>query len=295
MDIGIVELVFFGLLALIPLGFLVGLWRKAKGSSIDSWAHAHGITLTDETRAFVSTHLHRNLRWRTTGAVIGIVIPFGTNLPGLEMLIGYLLGALLAEVTASPFPATDGHRALLSPRGIDDYVSSQAVMRFQFLCVLATVTAAAFFILPLKNNVVCTLCLGETESPTTKASAITEMSAIPFAITALGALVLLGVVQASLRYIANRKQPAAAPDVMAADDALRSAGMHTTLGAGTAIAYLLLGAVVLGNGIATEWQILRWAAVPVSIACLLGSIVTWLRYGHDTPWAVQRPIPTLSA
>jgi len=268
--IGSVELLLFIALALLPASLIYGLWKKSKPENVDAWASAHDLVLTERTRPAVSAYLRRNLRWRTSGAIIGVVLPLGTEVPGLEMLIGYLVGAILGELTATPILTPEGHQATLSPRELGHYVPIRILNRFRALCVITAGTALAYLLLPLRTGV-------------------DGIEGLSFVAAATGAIVVLILVEVTLRYIVRRRQPAAGHDVVAADDALRSAAMHATLGAGTGIAFLLLGAAGMSLGMISDTQILRWLGVPIALICLLVGLAAWLRLGHDTPWVVRRP------
>ena len=114
---------------------------------------------------------------------------------------------------------------------------------------------------------------------------------------AVGAVAVLVVVEVTLRYIANRRQPGSPADLVAADDALRSTSMHATIGAGLALAFLLAGGAFAGIGLLSDIQILRWAAVPLAFGSMIAAVVAWLELGHDTPWVVRRSTtaPTVHA
>ena len=266
--LGPVEVLLFSLLIGLPVALIYGLYRKSHPQRIDDWAAAHGVTLTPTSREVAERYLGRGMRWRTRGALIGILIPFGTKIPGLEMLMGYLVGAILAEVTAPPIVAA-ANRASLMPRAIRDYLPGYARSLFRALCVGAAAVALCWYVVPLREDL-------DTEG----------FFGPP--VIAAAAVVVLALVEWCLRYIVRRPQPAGDPALVALDDAVRSASMHATMGAGIGVSFLLLGAAVFAVGLGSDVQILRWIGPLGGIFCLGAGISFWLQLGHDSPWRVRR-------
>jgi hypothetical protein len=86
----------------------------------------------------------------------------------------------------------------------------------------------------------------------------------------------------------GRPQPAADPEELAVDDALRSTSVHAVAGAGLAIVLLCLSVQVglvaanLGGGPG------RTAVVALSWGCAAAAVAAWARVGHPRRWAVRR-------
>ena len=258
------------LLAVLLFGLLAFLLvRSGRHSQVDAWASAHGITLNDRTEQIAETYLQRNARFRFTGAVLGFVLPLGSDVPGLEMIGGYLAGAILAEVTARPIVTSREARASLVPRELGQYIPAYAIKLFRALSIAAAAVAMTWYLVPE----------GRDRS--------TDPEIGPVA-AAAGAIILLLVVEASLRYIIRRPQPAAEASLLDLDDAIRSASMHATIGAGIGIAFLLLGASAWAVGFRSDIEIVRWIAPFAGIFCLFAGISFWAQLGHDTPWRVKR-------
>lgn len=264
-----VEGLMLGIAAAIAAALLYGLLRRTRAVDVDAWARARSLRLTDRSRELIRAHLHRGLQWRLAGAVAGIVLSFGLTTPGLEMLVGYLAGGIVAELTQARRSASGG-TASLSPRTVNDYLPRQGLRLFRILSgSLAVASGAVFLLRP------------------TAAGDISPDGSSPLLILA-GALLVVLVVEVALRYVAGRSQRGDPSDLVAADDALRSASMHATLGAGIAISFLLLSAVLSGVAAASSLPVVRWVALVGAVASIGAAVVSWLRYGHDTAWIVRR-------
>lgn len=265
--IGPVELVGIALLLGVPLAAIVVLALKARGSQPEAFAAAHGIRLTEASRSLVATYLERSWRWRVTGALLGAVIPFGTRVPGLEMLGGYLVGALAAELTHSRLRPATQPAASLTPRSLTDYLAPGILRALRATALLAVALVPLYGLLPRRVPV------------TDRAQLLVASGLV---------VITYVVVEVALRLIVRRPQPAVGPALVSADDAIRSASIHATAGSGLAIALLLVGAEwwVFGSG--TDVQLVRWVAPVLSLAALVAGFGAWAVFGHDPPWRVER-------
>ena len=269
MNIGASEaLVLAGFLG-VAVAMVWALTRVTRRSSTRAWATAHGVSHNDDTAPIAHAYLRRSATWRLSGAIIGVVLPLGTDVPGLEMIAGYLIGAIASEVTASPVATADRPRASLVPRELRQYLPGYTLAVFRTVGLAAAAVALCWYLIPLRGD-------GSTEA------ALGPVAA------AAGALILLIVVEASLRYIVRRPQPAGDPALIELDDAIRAASMHATVGAGIGIAFLLLGAALWAVGFRTDIQLIRWVAPFAGVFCLGAGISFWMQLGHDTPWRVER-------
>lgn len=256
----------------IAVALLLALGRRNKrNTALDRWAADHGIgNSTDETRRIIHDYLSRGIKWRSMGGFIGFVVPLGTRVPGLEMMLGYLIAAILFELRSASVTRTTGHTAALVPRSIQDYVPRRPLMQFRVACSLAILTSIAMMVVPLRATV--------QDQPLGEA---------PWMV-GVGVLLLWLINEVSLRVIAGRRQPTGSLDLVAADDALRSASMHAVLGAGIGIALLLFGASMLTFGLEAEMQLVRWVGPWLGLGGMILGIVSWLTFGPDTPWTVRR-------
>ncbi len=114
--------------------------------AVAEWARAHGLELTRENLPLVVRYLRRARRLRTWGVVVGLLTPTVVRLalgepvhvagvgengsaPGElgAAFVGYLAGAVCAEVSvARPFGAARRSAALL-PRELGDYLPRAVV------------------------------------------------------------------------------------------------------------------------------------------------------------------------
>lgn len=265
--LGPVEIVLLGLLGLVPVAAIIMLAVKGRGRQAAAFAVAHGVALTPANESLMAAYLDRSWRWRLTGAVLGAVLPLGTRIPGLEMLGGYLVGALAAELTQSRLRRAAQPTATLAPRLLPDYLSRGILRALRTTAVVAVALVPIYLVLPARVSV--------TDNPQLLVGCVLAV------IAAAG-------VEAGLRLIVNRPQPAADPDLLAADDAIRSASIHASAGAGLAIVLLLVATELWALGFGTDVQLLRWVAPFLSISASVGAFVTWSVFGHDRPWRVQR-------
>lgn len=90
---------------LLALAGGLGRWEPAP------WASAVGLRLTPGNESFVRSYIVRTRRLRLFGAAVGVILPLayaaaaGTeppepfDFPLFDALLGYLIGALVAEIT----------------------------------------------------------------------------------------------------------------------------------------------------------------------------------------------------
>jgi hypothetical protein len=83
------------------------------------------------------------------------------------------------------------------------------------------------------------------------------------------------VVELLQRLIVARPQPAADPDVMRADDAIRSASVHALAGAGAALQLIICSVHVMSIGAISESQFGMWAFVSAGLACFVLAFASW--------------------
>ncbi|MFN2389910.1 MAG: hypothetical protein ABR575_09955 [Actinomycetota bacterium] len=262
-----IVLIFVPVALFVALG--VGIARMARRDEADEWAGAHGLALSETTRPLVVGYLTRSRRFRLTGALVGLVVPFGTEIPGLEMIAGYLIGALIAELTQDRLRAEGGMAASLSPRVLSDYVPAY---------VTVILRAAAVGGVALGSL----LLWGPARASDLGPPRVTALAA------AVGAVALPPVIELLLKRVVARPQPAVSSELVRADDAIRSASLHAAAGAGIAVSLLLLGTVAFAAGVASDVQLARWTLPFVGLAASLTGVAFWLHLGPDTPWRVRR-------
>jgi hypothetical protein len=145
----------FAILAVVViLGLLIGRrrWRPA------DWARGMGFELTLQNGPMVIAYLIRTRTLRVTGAVIGLLAPIGSGavvgrpLPvpfdwGLiDALVGYLVGAMVGELTIKR-PRGDAPVASLQPRELRDYLPASLLWGWRAAAAAALLLVATFHVL----------------------------------------------------------------------------------------------------------------------------------------------------
>jgi hypothetical protein len=268
-NLGPVELIVVVCVTSLPLGAFLYLRRKARSTQPESFAAIHGFALTSSNRALVARYLDRSYRWRMTGAILGWLIPFGTKIPGIEMIGGYLVGVVAAELTQARVRPDGPASASLVPRRLSDYISPRVMVAMRAVSATVVLVALAYTFLPIRM-------------------VAAEHGARPLWIATGIAVALELAVEQILRIIVKKPQPATSRDVLAADDAIRSASIHATAGATIAALLLILAAGSFVLGIESSVSAVHWVVPFVGLACVVAAFVTWARMGHDHLWVVKR-------
>jgi hypothetical protein len=89
------------------------------------------------------------------------------------------------------------------------------------------------------------------------------------------------------RWLVERPQPFTDPELLAADDAIRSQSVHSLAGSGLAVLLLMAGSVCLAMA-ASDVQILRWTMWVPGVFSFIAALYACLYYGHRA-WRVRRP------
>jgi hypothetical protein len=270
----------------IPLELLRAYrWRD---DVAEGWAREHGVALTDESRPLVTRHLRRARVLRTWGAVTGAVLPtaveyalsgrvvvlgFGTDGDSTPLgfgtiFVGYLIGALVAEISFTR-PVAHGRRAAsLAPRRLTDYLPRRVVVAQRALAAAGALGVVAFAAVPYASSV---------DPPGVAAAAVWAAAVLAFA----------AGLEAIERRLVARPQPFATPAMIAADDALRAHSIRAVAGAGLAL-LLLLGSGVSLALQASDVAALRIVMVVPAAVCLVLSVLVCPAMG-ESAWRVQRP------
>jgi uncharacterized membrane protein len=225
-----------------------------------------GMPVTATNGEQVIRYLATTRRWRTAGLAAGSVAAVLWALPAREvtvnvlvLLAGWFVGALVAEARVAHLHP-DGRRraALLLRRRPTDYLPAM-VWRALPLSLAAHTVVVAGGLATLSYE----YGLWEPWHWLTEPGA-----ALPWALAPVPLLVAVRLVQRQVLY---RPQPAVAPDVTAADDAIRSRSLHVLSACGAAViaycslVYLAEVRLYLSGGAATlvDWLVLiGFVAVP---------------------------------
>jgi hypothetical protein len=254
---------------------------------VERWARDHDVELTPETRPLVARYLRNARIHRTWGGVAGAVLPsvveyvftgrvqvlgFGTDgtsapLAFGSIFVGYLLGALYAEVSLAR-PAGGARRiASLVRRDLQQYLPRKVIVAQRALTVGGGLGVVALGLVPYP---------AEVSDPS-----------LPGLVIA--ALVVLGLgagLELIERWVVRRPQPYAGPDLVAADDAIRAQSVRSVAGAGLALLSLLCCGVALGLQ-ASDVTVLHTVMVVPAVVFFVLSLVV-CRDIDEGAWRVQR-------
>ncbi|GAA4536672.1 hypothetical protein GCM10023096_87320 [Nonomuraea ferruginea] len=270
-------------LAIVAL-LLYRAFRPHRRAQVVEWAAGHGLPATGLDWDQASRYLDRSRCLRTVGFVIPLFLggttsivwalvytqpspPFPFDLLGSpSWLVGYLLGAVLAEVTWTR-PRTQKAAALV-PRRVADYIGRPALVLIRVVG-LATIAVGVIGHWFLAGHLRAGFGFGP--------------------VPAVTAAVVLVLMEASLWFIVHRRQPVGSESQMRLDDALRSTAIHRMAGAGLGMMFLFLGYELFSIGGGIEGQALRIILPWAGVACVfVGAPLSWQRVGHPRVWPVRR-------
>lgn len=245
-----------GLAALAILGVAVRMSRRPVGrAQLETFARRQRLTITVANGPLVLRSLSLTRSWRMLGLWSGIVWGFlwalqdaAITLDFTSAFLGWFVGAVIAEWRIAGLPRADDRRAAsLERRTVSGYLGSTARVVLAFALVLLAGSSVAVLVLA-----------GATDG------AVAVPALVRIGATCVG-LVLVGL---TLRRVATRPQPPTAPDLVAADDALRARATNVLAGsviaAGglpTAAMFELIGSQIGGYGD-------TWASVGLVIMLL---------------------------
>ena len=270
----------FGLI--LPLAMvLIALSRaysEVDDGFVRQWARAHGLELTPDNRAMVDWYLRTARVLRTWGVLGGLFLPplVGAALGGggspnpVWAFVGYLVGAIYAELSLVR-PVAPGRRsASLVPRELADYLPSRLLRAQRGLGALAAVGGIAALVAPYGER-----------SPWFE-----PPDAFLCAALVAGAVVMGAGLERLQRWLVQRPQPFVEPSLVAADDAIRSQSVHSVAGSGIAVLLVLCG-VAAGALSLSDVQLMRWSMWVVAASSFLLALYACLYYGHRA-WRVPR-------
>ena len=286
---------FFALaILLVPLVAAISLLihliarRPPAGSEADRWAGTHGLRLTSTSAPWVGTYLRTGRQLRFACTVGGIVVPpaahaatgLDLHLPGLVwMLAGYLAGCVWAELSLTRPPLGARRGASLASRRLPDYLPRRirvAQVVFPAVAVaVALVVVASGHWFPIRPSSMPSFTT-TTPLPVLRRGAILSGVMAPLIMAGIWALE---------RYLVRRPQPLTDPDLVAADDAMRSSSAHRLAASGLSIVSL-----IVAWQFAYLVQVVAWGWSTVfGMAIAGGFLAAFLvfRYWRDRPWQVE--------
>lgn len=249
------------LVMVVAVWALVVSQRSRKRAKVPTeWVRAHRLAETPETLALASSYLQRRRTLRNRCVLVAIVVPLAIELAVrgsftislLPIMGAYAVGTLWAELTLTR-PRGEVTRASLTTRQVSRYLSPTWLWIQRIAAVVAFASLAA----PTQMT---QRAPGDVQLPSDSSSWL-------WAAAAVGITVVAEIAE---WWIVRRPQPAATPELIAADDAIRSTSVHAIAGvvvavlviwASTTIMYATDGSgvlVVAGFGLAMVlW---RWCA-----------------------------------
>jgi hypothetical protein len=284
---------------MVPTGLIVALvvynGFRLPSEYLARWQKSHGLEITEQNRSVVRRYLLRGRRIRTLGGLVGFAsfnvwqaLDAPRNGGGLVRVLactfaGYLVAAAVAEIWAFRPEPGRVRSASLAPRRITDYVPTPAVVILRALPIAMIALVAAWPAIP-KRHPFGEPIPGDLPVPPTP-------TLWPTLAWVGGAIVLWIFVEITARRIVRRPQPMTGPDLLAADDAIRSTSVHGLVGAGLAIMLGIFSANLGRWGGSVEPSRIYSLFAVLSVFAALAAPFAWLRLGVDQPWVVRRSQP----
>jgi hypothetical protein len=184
--------------------------------------------------------------------------------------IGYLVGALYAEVSLARPVHPARRSASLVPRELLDYLPRRLLRAQRALPIVIVLGLVAI--------------AGAPYDPQEAA----EPEVLGLLTGALFVVLLAAGLEALERWLVRRPQPFTSPSLVAADDAIGAQSVHSLAGAGLALQLIACSGVFIGLA-ASDVPFLRWTMWLPALVALLLSIRACLEIGQQA-WRVRRPI-----
>jgi hypothetical protein len=234
--------------------------RQPSRREVGWFVTLHRVPLTRRNGPTIVDYLARTRRWRAYGVVgslgVGQGVMFsspGTQLNGYVLLFaGWFVGGILAEVPVGRRRVGGVQVASLQPRTLSMYLSPGV---------------AGWLVGWAVGTVGLLVVYGATESPLGTGRVVA-------ALAGLAALTLLSVW--SMLVIVRRPQPAAPPDIVAADDATRRAAIRRVAAGWGVVQCMVSVAVGQWLSIGAESNLVANLGVAAVYLGAVGVLATWL-------------------
>ncbi len=281
--LGPIEVSFFLIVAVLIALVVVARGFQVDESSMARWADSANVALTDANRPVVRRYLAWSRRCRTAGLVAGFLTPVIVSAvvgkpddPGpwavSLMVVGYLLGALVAEFVINR-PDRGSGTALLVPRRLGDYLPAYVLVLQRGLAAIALVLVPVYALL--------------------KPHARFPTPSIPAAAAfGIGAACLAVLIEVLERRIVARRQPVTHTADLTLDDAMRSSSLHVLAGAGIAV-LIFVASLMVAISIATVASEAVSTAVGIAFILLVlpTSLFFWIHLARPNGFRVRRDAP----
>jgi hypothetical protein len=251
---------------------------------VRDWAASAGVDLDDTTQPIVRRSLLWSRRARTLGGLAGFLGPVlyealrgrtAENTGGWSislMLVGYLLGALLAEVIVNRPSEGDG-AALLVPRRLEDYLPSYVRIMQRSLGLLSLLGAATYAIVYAATD--------------GGAFATSAPSPLEVAAYGIGGACIAAITEAVQRSLVHRRQAFSDPARVAVDDAMRSSSLHLLSGAGIALLCIVAGSEI-GLNVAMTGQVGGIVSLGILLLTFAAAFSFWRDLSRPHGFRVHR-------
>jgi len=273
----------------ILLPVLIAVAVASRGFRVDEdyivgWANLFNLGLTQESRPAVRHYLRWSRRCRTAGGLAGFLAPtiyFEVVSPGHQpddvggwamtmMLVGYLLGALIAEIVID-LPRRRSEKAVAVPVRLGDHLATNAVVLQRGLAI-AAVFAVGLYAL---------------SEPGARISGLPDLAQV--AALGVGAACTAAVVEACQRKIVARPRPVTTQVGVAAADAMRASSLHVLAGGGIALLGMTVGPMfILSVATVTAQSGPAWLAFVAMGLVFLSSMYFWLYFGKPGGFGIRR-------
>ena len=251
---------FVVVVVVVAIGFWISRRLQSDDEYIARWADATGVEITPEQAPYVRRYLDWSRRGRRIGALVGFVSPWlYSAISGrtfdegawavATMLVGYLLGALVAEIVVNR-ALESGPAAVMQPRRLTDYLPGHLLMWQRALGVVSLAMIVPYAIAQ-------------------PAEGIDLPGVGSIASYALGGASIAVIVELIERAIVARRQSMADLADVKVDDALRSTSIHVVAAAGFALLIQFVGPLV---------AITLVAALPEPPAGVVGGVTIVLAF-----------------
>jgi hypothetical protein len=273
---------------LIPV--LIAMAIASRGFRVDedymaSWANWFNLELTRENRPAVRRYLQWTRRCRTAGGLIGFLAPtfyFEVVTPERQpddiggwavtlMLVGYLLGALIAEVVIDP-PRRRSENAVAVPVRLGDHLPTYAVVLQRGLAIASVLLVGLY-------------ALSEPDARISGLPNVAQVAGLGVAAACIAA-----VVEACQRRIVARPRSATNVVVVASDNAIRASSLHVLAGGSIALLLGIAGPMFILSVVtdSTDLGPPAWLALGALGLVFLSSLYFWLYFGKPGGFGIRR-------
>lgn len=269
----------------IALPVFIALAVARRGFRVDeghvaSWASSANIAITGENRAVVRRYVAWSRRSRTAGGLAGFLAPVVSSAvvgtpedPGpwavSLMIVGYLLGALLAEVMINR-PERGTGTASLVPRRLGDYLPARVLLAQRGLGILSVSMVPVYVLLESRARL---------DTPSVAGAAALGVAGVGVA----------AIVETLERRIVARRQPVTRAADVSLDDAMRASSLHVIAGVGVAVLIYIAGVMVaISIAAITPEPVSEALGIAFLLVVPPSSLFVWARLASPHGYRVRR-------